>query len=163
MLRAERMFKEYKNMKKELSILTFQLEQFQGIDESDIIDTMLFSHPASSDRVQTSTCSDKTASVAINYRKVMERENDEWFDFLWNRYKGISEEVSFFEHSVAGLDGILPELVMDLVRGDITWDSMEQKYNVSHAMIGKYRKMAIKALDYLYELRDKQTEAFILG
>ena len=33
----------------------------------------------------------------------------------------------------------------------------------SHAMIGKYRKAAMKELDFLYELRDKQTEAFILG
>lgn len=163
MLRAEKMFKEYKNMKKELSILTFQLEQFKGIDESDIIDTMLFSHPAGSDRVQTSTRSDKTASVAINYRKVLERENDEWFDFLWNRYKGISEEVSFFEHSVAGLDGILPELVMDLVQGDITWEMMERKYNISHTMIAKHRKAAIKQLNNIYEFRDRQTESFILS
>lgn len=51
---------------------------------------------------------------------------------------------------------------MDLVRGELTWETMEQKYNVSHAMIGKYRKAAMKELDFLYELRDKQTEAFIL-
>ena len=54
-------------------------------------------------------------------------------------------------------------LLMDLVRGELTWETMEQKYNVSHAMIGKYRKAAMKELDFLYELRDKQTEAFILG
>lgn len=160
---AERMFKEYKNLKKEQGILLFQLEQFSGIEESDVIDSMMFGHADDNDRVQTSNRSDKTASVAINYKSVMDRENDEWFGFLWNRYQAVVEELKFFEHSVASLDGILPELVMDLVRGELTWETMEQKYNVSHAMIGKYRKTAMKELDFLYELRDKQTEAFILG
>ena len=32
---AERMFREYKNLKKEQGILLFQLEQFSGIEESD--------------------------------------------------------------------------------------------------------------------------------
>lgn len=160
---AERMFKEYKNLKKEQGILLFQLEQFSGIEESDVINSMMFGHADGNDRVQTSNRSDKTASVAINYKSVMDRENDEWFEFLWNRYQTVVEELKFFEHSVASLDGILPELVMDLVRGELTWETMEQKYNVSHAMIGKYRKTAMKELDFLYELRDKQTEAFILG
>ncbi len=41
---AERMFKEYKNLKKEQGILLFQLEQFSGIEESDVIDSMMFGH-----------------------------------------------------------------------------------------------------------------------
>ena len=112
---AERMFREYKNLKKEQGILLFQLEQFSGIEESDVIDSMMFGHADDNDRVQTSNRSDKTASVAINYKSVMDRENDEWFEFLWNRYQAVVEELKFFEHSVASLDGILPELVMDLV------------------------------------------------
>lgn len=41
---AERMFREYKNLKKEQGILLFQLEQFSGIEESDVIDSMMFGH-----------------------------------------------------------------------------------------------------------------------
>ena len=80
---AEIMMKEYSSMKKELSILEYQLQQFKGVDENDIIMSMQFSHQEG-DRVQTSTLSDKTASIAMNYRKIMKQENDEWFDFLWN-------------------------------------------------------------------------------
>ena len=66
---AERMFREYKNLKKEQGILLFQLEQFSGIEESDVIDSMMFGHADDNDRVQTSNRSDKTASVAINYKR----------------------------------------------------------------------------------------------
>jgi len=162
-MNAETMFREYRNLKRELCVLEFQLKQFQGIQEDDLIEAMSLSRPESTDRVQTSSVSDKTAKVAMNYRQMAERENDEWFQFLWNRCRLICEELSFFEHSVFGLSGILPDVVMDLVCGDLSWDEMMSKYNVSHAMIGKYKKMAIKQLDMGYELRDRQTEAFILS
>lgn len=38
-----------------------------------------------------------------------------------------------------------------------------ERYHVSHTMIGKYRKAALKELDKQYELRDRQVEAFVLG
>lgn len=75
---AEVMMKEYKNMKKELTVTEFQLRQFQGVSEQDMIDSMLYSHQ-DGERVQTSTLSDKTANIAIKYKAAMERENDEWY------------------------------------------------------------------------------------
>ena len=41
---AEVMMKEYKNMKKELTVTEFQLRQFQGVSEQDMIDSMLYAH-----------------------------------------------------------------------------------------------------------------------
>ena len=161
-MRAEIMMKEYKNMKAELSILIFQLGNFKGINKDDLIISMSFSHPTG-ERVQTSTISDKTGKIATSYERIMERENDEWFDFLWKRYQSINEEVRFFEHIISELNGVLPAVVMDLLDEKISWESMMSKYNVSHAMIGKYRKTAIQELNKKYELRDRQTEAYILS
>lgn len=162
-MKAETMFKEYKQMKKELSILKFQLSQFQGIDCEELISAMCFSRPVGEESLPSGSISDKTAKIALNYRKIAEHENEEWLNFLKKRYKDICEEIHFFEHSIMELEGILPEVVMDLVKGDLTWDSMMKKYNVSHAMIGKYRKTAIKELNDRYILRDKQIETYILS
>lgn len=162
-MRAEMMFKEYKNMKRELSVLEFQLRRFEGVNEEEILEAMCFSHPVGEERIQTSSISDKTAKIALNYKDAAERENDDWYDFLLKRYKSLHEEITFFEHSVLELEGVLSEVIMDLLQRELTWESMMKKYNVSHAMIGKYRKAAIKELDARYELRDKQTEAYILS
>lgn len=162
-MRAEAMFKEYMTMKKELSVLQFQMSQFKGVDENDLILSMQFSHPEGGDRVQTSNISDKTASVAMNYRQIMERENDEWFDFLFNRYRYVSEEVAFFESSVATLPGNLGGVILDLVGGELTWENIAMKYHVTTAMVAKYKKKALKELEAVYELRDRQTEAYILS
>ena len=126
-MRAETMMKEYKNMKNELSILIFQLGNFKEINKDDLIISMSFSHP-DGERVQTSGTSDKTGKIATSYEKIAERENDEWLDFLWKRYQNINEEVAFFEHIVSELNGVLPEVVMDLLDDDITWGSMMSKY-----------------------------------
>jgi len=162
-MRAERMIREYGTLKKELSVLEFQLKQFKGVDEDDIILSMQLAHPEGGDRVQTSTTSDKTASVAMNYKNIAERENEEWYNHLWSRYRFVKEEIEFFEHSVTTLHDSLPGIIMDLVEGRMTWESMAAKYHVSTTMISKYKKTAIKELDFLYELRDQQTETYILS
>ena len=162
-MKAEEMFRDYRNLKKEQSVLEFQLQQFQGINENDLISAMSLSHPDGDERVQTSSLSDKTAKVAINYKQVAERENDEWYDFLWNRYRYVKEEVDFFEQGILGLKGVLPEVMKDLLNEDLTWDDIQARHHVSRTMVSKYKKSAMKELNVLYELRDRQTESYILS
>lgn len=161
-MRAEQMMKEYKNMERELQITEFQLSRFKGVDENDIIETMQFSHPEG-ERVQSSTLSDKTAKAALNYKNIAERENDEWFGFLLQRHEYLKEELDFFIDSVSKLPGVLPGIITDLLDGGMTWDMLTLKYHVSRTMISKYKKSAIKELDMMYEMRDRQTETYILG
>lgn len=162
-MRADTMLKEYETMKKRLSVAEFQLSQFEGVSESDVIHSMTLAHPQEGERVQTSNISDKTASVALNYRQVMERENREWFNYLLKEYRYISEELSFFESCVKSLPDNLPSLVMDLINKENTWDEIATKYSIARSTITKYRKRAIMMIDEMYELRDKQTEAYILS
>ena len=157
---AEVMMNEYRNVKRELTVTEFQLRQFQGVSEQDMIDSMLYSHQEG-ERVQTSTLSDKTANIAINLKSAVERENDGWYDYLFQRYKYLKEELDFFEYAVSKLK--YKNIIMDLLDEDVTWDAMMEKYHVSHSMIAKYRKKAIKELNIQYELRDRQVEAFVLG
>lgn len=162
-MRAETMMNEYKNMKKELTILEFQLGQFKGISKEDMIQSMQLSHQDGDERVQTSTLSDKTAKVAMNYKKIIERENDEWFYFLWERYRKMKEEVDFFEASVKHLSGILPNLIMAMVSEDTTWDDIAAEYDISRRSVGNYRKKAIRELNDAYQLRDSCVQEFILS
>ena len=99
----------------------------------------------------------------MNYKKVLDRENDEWFAFLWNRYHFLKEELDFFEHSVEQLEGSLSGIIRDLLNKELTWDYIAGKYHVSTSMISKYKKTALKELNACYELRYRQAEAFMLS
>lgn len=161
-MRAETMFKEYRSMKRELSILEFQLGQFKGVNEDDLISAMCFSH-REGEHVLTSSISDKTAKTAMNYKRVAEQMNDEWFDFLWKKHEVLSGEIEFFENSISRLTGNLAEIIADMVMKELGWEELMRKYHVSHSMIAKYRKKAIKELNKDYELRDQQIENYILS
>ena len=119
---AEVMMREYKNLKRELAVTEFQLRQFRGVSEQDMIDSMTYSHQEG-ERVQTSTLSDKTASIAVNFRQAMERENDEWCDYLFHRYRYLKEELDFFENAVDRLEQRHKNIIRDLLDDDMTWDS----------------------------------------
>lgn len=162
-MNAETMMREYKSMKQEKMVLEMQLSRFEGMTEDDVISMMTFSHRDEEDRVQTSTLSDKTAKSAMNYRQVMARENDEWFDFLIKKYTKLSEELAFFEECVARLSGNLPGIITDMLTEGITWDMISTKYHVSRRSVGNYRKMAVKEMDAMYALRESCACEYMLS
>ena len=160
-MRAERMIKEYPNLKRELSVLEFQLSRCEGIDYDTVISSLTFSKPEG-ERVQTSGVSDVTARAALAYRKVADRMSDEWLSYLAGQYGQIKEELDFFEYAVGQLSGRLPEVVRDMVMEDMTWREMAEKYNVSETMIAKYRKKALAEMKELYRIREKTAGRYLL-
>ena len=47
------------------------------------------------ERVQGGGTSDKTGNAAVKYRKMKERLDDDWFDYLLGRYQAVKEELEF--------------------------------------------------------------------
>ena len=160
-MKAGETLNKYQELKKEKTVLKFQISRFKGVSADDIISSMTFSQ-ADGERVQTSGVSDKTGKIAVNYKKIADRENQEWFSYLMARLEYVETEIEFFEHSLKGLSGGVGKIMWDMVVECMPWNEIEEKYHVSHATLGRYRKSAIKELDAIYELRDKQTEIYIL-
>lgn len=161
-MNMDKLFKEYGNWKRDLGILEFELSRFQGVPYDDAIESLCFSNPQG-DRVQTSGVSDKTGKAAIIYRQVKNRMDDDWFDYLMERHKSIKEEKEFFEYALRQLSGKLPEMIWDMVAEQMSWQELMVKYNVSHAMIGKYRKKAVDELQVIYDMRSQHAEMYMLN
>ncbi len=161
-MNAETMIKEYHNMKRELSMLEYQLQNFAGVDTNEVISAMSFYHP-DGERVQTSSLSDKTAKVAMTYRKVAENMDHEWFSYLQKRYEENIDDISFFEYSITKLSGKMKFFIHDMVIEELSWSELMGKYNVSHSMIGKYRKKAVKELNDIYSFSEQQLEKYLLS
>lgn len=159
---VEKLFKEYGNWKRDLGILEFELSRFQGVPYDDVIESLCFSNPQG-DKVQTSGTSDKTGKAAIIYRQVKNRMDDDWFDYLIERHKSIKEEKEFFEYALRQLSGKLPEMIWDMVAEQMSWQELMAKYNVSHAMVGKYRKKAVDELQVIYTMRSQHSEMYMLN
>lgn len=66
---------------------------------------------------------------------------------------------------VSSLRALSPEyaaMMWDLVVEGMTWDSLEAKYHICRATVGKYRKKAILELDALYAVHDREMADYIL-
>ena len=156
-MKEKDIIEKYHDMKRELSILKFQIARFKGIKPEDVIETINFSHPEG-ERVQTSGTSDKAGNIALNYKEIAEKENNDWFNYLVSKYKRIDEDIKIFEYGLQTLT--YGDVIWDLVVEQMTWDEVERKYNISHATIGRYRTIVIKELDKLYEANCKTREEF---
>lgn len=161
-MNVEKLFKDYDKWKKDMKFLEFELSRFQGVPYDDVIESLCFSNPQE-DRVQNSSISDKTGKTALIYRQVKERMDDEWFEFLLERYQSLKEQTDFFEYAVEQLSGRLPEVIRDMVMEKMSWQELMIKYRVSHAMIGKYRKKALEELQMIYTLRNQHSDNYMLS
>jgi len=160
--RIESLLKEYPKLKMELKCLEHQISNFEGISETDMIES-LYHQKAEGDRVQTSRVSEKTANIAISYRKKMERINKEWREHLEKKYAIISEEIVFFESAIHALSGELPNFISDLVFEGLTWDELTLKYHICRTSVAKYRKKAINELIILYLIHEKELAEYLLS
>lgn len=159
---VEKLFKEYHIWKRDIDFFEFELSRFEGVPYDDVIGSLCFSRPGG-DKVQTSGVSDKTGKAAIIYRQVKERLDDEWFDFLIDKYKSIRDDIEFFEFGIGQLSGKLPEIIRDMVIEQLTWRELSGKYDVSETMIAKYRKKAISELTAIYQLREQTAGQYFLS
>ena len=162
-MRAETMFKEYKNMKREMDSLRIQLESATGISVDDMIKCMTFSSTLDGDRVQTSNISDVTSRIAMEYRKRMWQENEAYYKFLYERYSGIKKELDFFVSAIRSLGGKRSEVLLALVVDGLTWDEISYQFGVCRKTITNYRKTAIKDIDVLYEKAQTDEMTFLLS
>ena len=160
-METEKLFKEYRSWKKDMGLLEFELSRFEGVPYEDVIRSICLGRPQG-ERVQGGGTSDKTGNAAVKYRQVKERLDDDWVDYLLGRYQAVKEELEFFEYAVGQLSGRLPEVVRDMVMEDMTWRELSEKYSVSEAMIGKYRKRALAEMKELYLMRERTAGRYLL-
>ncbi|WP_052447296.1 hypothetical protein [Clostridium polynesiense] len=160
--RIEKIMENYSQIVMECKCIENQINSFKGITEDDAIEFMYFSQP-DSERIQTNAISNKTATIAITYKEKREQINREWMEHLCKRYSVLSEQLLFFQSAVLSLSGILPDFIKDMVIASVTWDSLAEKYHISRTMVAKNRKKAIKELEILYSLYDKELEEYILS
>lgn len=161
---AREMFDKYGEMKKERQMLSYQISHFTEITPDDVIEAMAFAHPVDDDvRVQTSGTSDKTASIAMNYHKIIAKENDDYYQFLVDKYEQLDSEIYFIDCVVKSLGGDKTAIVMEVLDKGLTWDQIADSYHVSRATVRRYRQAAIDELEKQYRIRERQDLQYMLS
>lgn len=161
-MNAEYAVSNYKKWVVRKNVLYVQLKSFVGITEREYIESLTFLQPQN-ERVQTSSISDKTSKIALCYKNKLKNENEDLLKYLQEEYKAICGEMSFLEYGISTLSGYMPSLINDMVVKGMKWDALMAKYHISHSMVAKYRRKAIKELDILYSERNRLDIEYMLS
>lgn len=148
--KVERLFKHYGEQKQSLEILGFQILNFVGAKDDEVIEALNFAVPEG-ERVSTSSLADKSARIALMYKDQVDRESQEMFKGMAKRYITQKNELALFEYCITLLEKRLSEVIKDIVINKMSWADAAEKYNVSVNAIGDYRKKAIKELTKMLE------------
>lgn len=141
--------------------LAYQLAHFRGLSAEEVIESM-YTPQQDGECVQTSNLSDKTAQIALNYRKRQERINQEWYEELEKELQMIDDEVTFFEAAVYALPEKIRGAVSALFIDQETWDTVQADFHIGRATLSAYRRQALHVLEKLYADRERLQTAYLL-
>ena len=158
---VEKMIKEYPDMKFERSCLLNQMKSLK-ITEEDVIYSMCFSHPEG-ERVQTSGLSDKTAKVALSFRDRQRQMEEERYNFLFEKYQHLDEEITFLEEMIADIPGEIGEIMSELVIKGDTWENVCFSHCIGTHKLSDMRKQGIKILIRAYQRRESMVASYLLS
>lgn len=158
---VEKMIKEYPDMKFERSCLLNQMKSLK-ITEDDVIYSMCFSHPEG-ERVQTSGLSDKTAKVALSFRDRQRQMEEERYNFLFDKYQHLDEEITFLEETIADIPGEIGEIMSELVIKGDTWENVCFSHCIGTHKLSDMRKQGIKILIRAYQRRESMVASYLLS
>jgi len=75
----------------------------------------------------------------------------------------LDKEIKFFEGCIRELGEKKSDIIYELLDGALSWESIADQYEISRTYIANYRRDAIKKIDEMYELRDKQERNYMLS
>lgn len=151
---VEYLLKNYYEIKKQLSVLRFEIEHFTGLNYEDVIAALSFEQ-VSGERVTTSSISDKTGKIALIYREIAENQNNEILKEHIKKYYEQKKELELLDYCISVLSDILSGVITDLFINQISWIEISKKYSISLSMVGKCRKKGIIELTKLFESSKK--------
>ena len=145
------LLKQYHETKQALDIFKYQIETFTWISYDEGIEGLTFTKPEG-DRVQNNSVSDKSARIALIYRDVADKQNEEILREMLKRYCEQKNELDMLEYCIRQLEPRLSEIITDMVMNKMPWDEMCDKYHVSQPMLLKYRKKAVDEITKIFNL-----------
>ena len=145
------LLKNYSRMVREAASLRFELKNFVKVGDDEIIEEMALSHPMG-DGIRSGRVSDKTTDVALRYREVADRMNEE-------AYKAVVHRLNALETAIERLDfylGQLDKTQVEVIRGYYferrTWREMQEGAELTVKTLRKMRDAAVTSLTEQYAL-----------
>lgn len=135
---------------KEISVLEFELKALLPIDSNDLIESMTFMHLAA-ETVQSSSISDKTASIALNYQQIGQTQVHEAVQQIFVQLNQSKLQVERLELYLSTLAPEISDILRQHYFDELTWEEIANRNCSCLRTIKNRRERGIEQLTKLYE------------
>lgn len=145
------LLKNHSRMAREAATLRFELKNFVRVGDDEIIEEMALPHRMG-DGIRSGRISDKTADVALRYREVADRVNEEAYKAVVHRLCALETAIERLDFYLAQLDKTQAEVLQGYYFERKTWREMQERMDLATKSLRRIRDTAVASLAEQYAL-----------
>ena len=145
------LLKNHARMVREIASLKFELKNFAKTDDNEIIEEMTLGTKLG-DGIHSGKISDKTADVALRYREVADKVNEEALKAVVHRLDALETAVGRLAFYMGQLESAQTEVLRGYYFERQTWREMQEGMNLATKSLRKIRDAAVASLAEQYAL-----------
>ena len=146
-----KLLKNHTRMVREITSLRFELKNFVKVGDDEIIEEMALSHPMG-DGIRSGRVSDKTTDVALRYREVADRMNEEAYKAVVYRLNALETAIERMDFYLSQMEQMRVEVLRGYYFEGQTWREMQERMNLATKSLRRIRDADVASLTEQYVL-----------
>lgn len=143
--KAEYILTHYNELKGDLEMLKYRLENFKPVTENEVIGSLVFER-SDEPKVTYTPSNQRSEVLALSFRDKMIQENEELLADLTQRYIRLANDLDNFEMAIRFLKDDLAEFAQEMLKPECNWDSLMREFHISRSTVRNWR---CKVLDHV--------------
>lgn len=143
--KAEYILTHYNELKGDLEMLKYRLENFKPVTENEVIGSLVFER-SDEPKVTSTPTNLRSEVIALSFRDKMIQENEELLADLTQRYIRLANDLDNFEMAIRFLKDDLAEFAQEMLKPECNWDSLMREFHISRSTVRNWRR---KVLDHV--------------
>lgn len=143
------LLKNYHDIKREISGMERELQNFVPETEEETIEAMAFGEKNGEPSGGTDMV-DKTGHIALLYKKVNTRVNGTAVLQIKKMIAPAKKEIERLERAIEGLEPMQKNIITDIYINKMTWEKICNSRYISQTSVWRLKNRALKELDIVF-------------
>lgn len=147
--KAEYILTHYNELKGDLEMLKYRLENFKPVTENEVIGSLVFER-SDEPKVTSTATNQRSEVIALSFRDKMIQENEELLADLTQRYIRLANDLDNFEMAIRFLKDDLAEFAQEMLKPECNWDSLMREFHISRGTVHNWRRKLLEHIRQIF-------------
>ncbi|HFH8104419.1 TPA: hypothetical protein ACGNEL_001380 [Streptococcus agalactiae] len=147
--KAEYILTHYNELKGDLEMLKYRLENFKPVTENAVIGSLVFER-SDEPKVTSTPTNQRSEVIALSFRDKMIQENEELLADLIQRYIRLANDLDNFEMAIRFLKDDLAEFAQEMLKPECNWDSLMREFHISRGTVHNWRRKLLEHIRQIF-------------